>query len=195
MKLFSAPIGRTKRNRHPDIKTVESILDSMGYLDTKKTDGPAGWFGSRIERAIKSFQKDEGLKSDGVINPGGPTERTMVKKVPPTSANMDDAALESAQLKKEKEKQNLLYPKKRFEIPDSAVDGLLHGNAEAWEQHRKKKTREHQAGKDAVDEKSRGRSARPARGPGGRGGGGGGLGGPGKGLRPWYLRRLWDLNM
>ncbi|NQU58988.1 MAG: peptidoglycan-binding protein [Rhodospirillales bacterium] len=42
-------------------------------MDQGKTDGPTGYFGSRLEDAVNGYQKDGGLKVDGHLNPKGET--------------------------------------------------------------------------------------------------------------------------
>jgi|GEM_PF-2696644 len=70
---IKSPIGKSAPNRSQDIKLVETLLGKSGHLDLKQTDGPTGYFGTRLKDAIKGFQKDKGLKVDGVILPKGET--------------------------------------------------------------------------------------------------------------------------
>lgn len=79
-KNLSGSIGRTGRNHAADVAGIETALGSQGYLDLNKTDGPTGYFGARMEDAIKGFQKGNGLKVDGVINPGGETIGQLAQK-------------------------------------------------------------------------------------------------------------------
>lgn len=71
------PVGRSGRNERPDVAKVENLLGKSGHLDLDKTDGPTGYFGTRLEEAVKRFQKDHGLKPDAFINPGGETISAM----------------------------------------------------------------------------------------------------------------------
>ena len=73
MLSISQAIGRNGKNNAVDIRKVETLLGRMGHLDLNKTDGATGYFGARLEDAVKSYQKDNGLKVDGSINPGGET--------------------------------------------------------------------------------------------------------------------------
>ncbi len=52
---------------------VETLLGRAGDYDISRTDGPTGWWGSRAEGAVRTYQKRKGLKVDGLLNPGGPT--------------------------------------------------------------------------------------------------------------------------
>jgi len=66
-------VGRNGTNARSDVAKVETLLGQSGHLDLGKTDGPTGYFGSRLEDAVKGYQKDGGLKVDGVLNPQGET--------------------------------------------------------------------------------------------------------------------------
>lgn len=79
--LFSptAPVGMRGSNDRADVAKVETGLGRLGYMDLARTDGPTGYFGSRHDQAIKRFQKDTGLKTDGHLSPGGPTLRKMAE--------------------------------------------------------------------------------------------------------------------
>lgn len=77
---LTGSIGRTGRNDAAEVAGIEAALGSQGYLDLGKTDGATGYFGTRMEDAIKGFQKDNGLKVDGVISPGGETFAQLSKK-------------------------------------------------------------------------------------------------------------------
>lgn len=70
-------VGTEAPNRRPDVAGVETILGRTGHLDLTRTEGPTGRFDARIDRAIRGFQKDQDLKVDGLINPGGPTIGTL----------------------------------------------------------------------------------------------------------------------
>ena len=70
---LAKPVGLDGANDRKDVAKVETLLGKSGHLDTRKTDGPTGYFGGRVENAIKGFQKDRGLKVDGKLNPGGQT--------------------------------------------------------------------------------------------------------------------------
>jgi peptidoglycan hydrolase-like protein with peptidoglycan-binding domain len=67
------PVGPDKPNRRADVAKVETFLDRTGHLDLAKTEGPTGYYGSRVDQGIRRFQKDNALRVDGLINPNGPT--------------------------------------------------------------------------------------------------------------------------
>lgn len=67
------PVGQGAPNRRADVARVETFLDRAGDLDLAETEGPTGYFGTALDQGIRRFQKENGLKVDGLINPGGPT--------------------------------------------------------------------------------------------------------------------------
>lgn len=70
---IKAPVGPAAPNRRPDVAKVETFLDRTGQLDLITTDGPTGYYGSRVDQGIRRFQKDNALKVDGLVKPEGPT--------------------------------------------------------------------------------------------------------------------------
>lgn len=86
LDLLSAPVGDGGHNDRLDVAKVESLLGAHGYLDLAKTEGPTGYAGVRLTDAVKRFQKDNDLKVDGRLNPGGETIGALVRAanaVPP----------------------------------------------------------------------------------------------------------------
>ncbi len=97
MLTINNTIGRTDANDSNDIRDLETLLSRTGHLNLNKTDGPTGYFGTRLEQAIKSYQKDNDLKVDGRLNPGGETVVQLAKSgeiskptkpVPPTAPSV-----------------------------------------------------------------------------------------------------------
>jgi len=70
-------VGRTANNPRRDVELVEILLGANGYLNPDDARGPTGYFGQRVEQAIKRFQKDKGLSADGRIDPAGETLRSL----------------------------------------------------------------------------------------------------------------------
>jgi len=62
--------------RNPHVKKVQEVLKALGYLpsDTKTT----GYFGPQTRKAIKNFQRAQGLAATGFFNS---TTRAALKKV------------------------------------------------------------------------------------------------------------------
>ncbi|MEX0693624.1 MAG: peptidoglycan-binding domain-containing protein [Rhodospirillales bacterium] len=73
------PVGERGRNARKDVARVETMLGRTGALDLKQTDGATGYWGERTREATRTFQKQNGLKVDGQINPGGETIRALAK--------------------------------------------------------------------------------------------------------------------
>ncbi|NFV81885.1 peptidoglycan-binding domain-containing protein [Magnetospirillum aberrantis] len=55
-----------------DVAKVQTLLGKAGYLDLGQ-DGPSGYANPNTDKAIRDFQKENGLQVDGVLKPGGPT--------------------------------------------------------------------------------------------------------------------------
>lgn len=81
MAKLSDAVGPEEPNLRPDVVKVETFLDRTGHLDLARTDGPTGYYGSRVDKSIRDFQRDGGLKVDGLVNPGGPTLRSLGTKL------------------------------------------------------------------------------------------------------------------
>ncbi len=64
-------VGKQGKNRPGDVFKVQSLLHREGLLDANKTDGPTGFLGIYDHEAIEKFQKENGLKQDGWMGPGG----------------------------------------------------------------------------------------------------------------------------
>ncbi|MBF0325054.1 MAG: peptidoglycan DD-metalloendopeptidase family protein [Alphaproteobacteria bacterium] len=95
---LGAPVGPDQPNRREDVVKVETILGNTGLHDLAATNGPLGYWGERQEKSVRDWQTQNGLKVDGVLNPGGPTITSLGKKAgpllngfkPPTLAEIDD---------------------------------------------------------------------------------------------------------
>ena len=73
LSTITNSVGMEGRNDRTDVAVAETLLHENGVLDTNQTKGPTGYFGMRADQAIRKFQKDQGLKVDGLMLPGGPT--------------------------------------------------------------------------------------------------------------------------
>ena len=72
-------VGRDQRNNRRDVAKVETLLARDKRFDIDRTDGPTGIFSTGLEDTIKGFQKDKGLKQDGLITPRGETISSMIQ--------------------------------------------------------------------------------------------------------------------
>lgn len=60
-----------------DIVNTKTALNQLGYYDVPDHRGVDDWTDDAMFNGIKAFQKDNGLKVDGFMRPGGPTEQTI----------------------------------------------------------------------------------------------------------------------
>lgn len=51
-------------NRGQEVRLIQERLVELGYLESKST---TGYFGTVTQAAVKAFQKDSGLKADGIV--------------------------------------------------------------------------------------------------------------------------------
>ena len=73
LSTISQSVGMEGANNRTDVAVAEKLLHQNGVLDTNQTKGPTGYLGMRADQAIRTFQKDRGLKVDGLMLPNGPT--------------------------------------------------------------------------------------------------------------------------
>lgn len=94
-----SPVGPVARNRVGDVKRVETAIDRLGFLD--RMPG-AGVFDSILDSGIRSFQRRNGLKEDGLLKPKGPTEemfnRVAAKQAGEEKTDKKDCARLKAEL-------------------------------------------------------------------------------------------------
>lgn len=83
LDVLSAPVGRNAENDRIDVAKVESLLGAHGYLDLDATGGPTGYAGARLADATRRFQKDNALRVDGRLAPGGETILTLAMSKAP----------------------------------------------------------------------------------------------------------------
>ena len=75
---LGAPVGRGAANGFADVLGLQKVLSRLGAYDFDIAEGErSGEARPRLVQAIQSFQKDSGLKVDGLINPAGPTIETL----------------------------------------------------------------------------------------------------------------------
>ena len=71
-------VGQNLKNDPNDIKKIERVLNRMGYF---KGDYSEGFITAELDKGIRKFQRDNNLKTDGVMHPNGETEQALLKKV------------------------------------------------------------------------------------------------------------------
>jgi peptidoglycan hydrolase-like protein with peptidoglycan-binding domain len=82
-------VGEGGRNARADVAKIETLLGLAGTLDLQKTDGPTGYAGQRLLDGIRVFQKQNGLRVDGRLNPGGPTLKVLSQSLQSMGRNGD----------------------------------------------------------------------------------------------------------
>lgn len=74
-------VGPDAINRPTDVARVQTALARTGALDLGETDGPTGIYGQPLGDRIEKLQRENGLKTDGTLNPRGPTIRLLKKQI------------------------------------------------------------------------------------------------------------------
>lgn len=77
MLNLKSPIGTNYRVDLNDLMETKRALSDLGYYDVPPHRGIDDWTDDATFDGIKRFQQDNGLKVDGFMRPGGPTERAM----------------------------------------------------------------------------------------------------------------------
>jgi peptidoglycan hydrolase-like protein with peptidoglycan-binding domain len=86
---ISSPVGVTEENLPDDVARVEIMMDHLGELDLRQTDGPTGFYGERLKQAVMAFQKKVGLPETGRLAPADST-MAAVKKMMKTESSSPD---------------------------------------------------------------------------------------------------------
>ncbi len=74
-KLIASPVGNNLENREDDVRRVKGMFSNLGYY---KRPVENGIIDRETDTAIHNFQKDNNLKIDGYMNPGGETEGALI---------------------------------------------------------------------------------------------------------------------
>ncbi|MGQ0528079.1 MAG: peptidoglycan-binding protein, partial [Alphaproteobacteria bacterium] len=80
MFTLKRSIARDTRTDFDDVAAVTFALAALGYYDDTET-GLSPYADDGLFRSIKSFQKDNDLKDDGVMKTDGPTQAKMNDKL------------------------------------------------------------------------------------------------------------------
>ena len=76
---LNKPIGASYSLDEDDVLKTKKALSGLGHYKEPKT-GATPWPDTKMFDGLKSFQKKEGLKVDGLMKPKGPTEKVLKKK-------------------------------------------------------------------------------------------------------------------
>lgn len=77
MLTLNSPPGTNYRTDPNDLVNTKQALNRLGYYAVPPQRGIDDWADSAMFDAIKKFQRDNALKVDGFMRPGGPTEQKM----------------------------------------------------------------------------------------------------------------------
>lgn len=119
---LEASVGRRGANDRIDVAKIETLLGKAGYLDLDTTEGPTGFYGARVENALKKFQRDGGLKTDGLVNPDGPTMVALRQQAEPDDRSNVPSLLRDTTSRKETESE-LAMIRRRREMPSPSWGG------------------------------------------------------------------------
>ena len=79
--LFSrltGSVGQNLQNNPNDINMAERALKRTGYFNSNLSK----WFiTAELDKGIRTFQRDNNLKTDGIMHPNGETEQALFKKI------------------------------------------------------------------------------------------------------------------
>ncbi|WP_374303440.1 peptidoglycan-binding domain-containing protein [Ferrovibrio sp.] len=74
---LQSPLGRDHVAEPADILDAKRALMALGYYQSLGGDPPGAWVDNELFTGIRKFQRDQGLKIDGLMRPGGETEAAM----------------------------------------------------------------------------------------------------------------------
>ena len=83
---IQAPVTPEGVSRRPDVAKIETMLADLGQHDASQTDGPTGYYGTRLEESLKDYQTKRNLNIDGIVNPNGETLEAMKRDLVPVLA-------------------------------------------------------------------------------------------------------------
>lgn len=77
------PVGPAHALDEEDVLNTKKTLARLGYYKPSKRVGITPWPDTPMFEGIKTFQKDKDLKADGLLKPGGPTEKALNREIQP----------------------------------------------------------------------------------------------------------------
>jgi hypothetical protein len=70
------PVGNGRDNRQEDVLGVKRAMRTLGRY-AEPGYGMTGYIDQPLDRTIRNYQADRGIRVDGYLNPGGETEREL----------------------------------------------------------------------------------------------------------------------
>ena len=81
---LGSQVGPGRANRPEDVRVTKRALALAGHYPADLARDPSGEADSMLARGISAFQSKRGLREDGLMGPGGETERELERTVRPT---------------------------------------------------------------------------------------------------------------
>jgi len=79
------PVGTGRHNRRRDVFNTRQTLGRLGYVEPR-AGAREDSFDFGLDDGLRRFQRDNGLKADGWLAPGGETERALKRATAPRPA-------------------------------------------------------------------------------------------------------------
>ncbi len=77
-RFLNDSVGNMLANNPDDVRATKRNFASLGRFDA---DVDNGFITKELDTSIRNFQRDEGLKVDGLMNPDGETERAVSQRL------------------------------------------------------------------------------------------------------------------
>jgi len=92
-------VGEGRSNRPDDVATVERLVGRAGHPPFPLDHEPTGLFSARLRDSVRTFQRRNGLRDDGIVDPDGETFRAMAdESVQSLTARIDSLGEQIRQL-------------------------------------------------------------------------------------------------
>lgn len=79
--FLKSPVGNNLANDLDDVRAVKHRLTRLGLFNEVDENG---YITHELDRAIRTFQRSNDLKEDGILHPGGETERAIIRTLQKT---------------------------------------------------------------------------------------------------------------
>jgi len=85
-RIINGPVGNNFDNEDEDVRQVRRGLEEAGYFnegekEREDSGRELGIITRNLDAGIRRFQRDNGLKEDGYLKPGGETESALAKRL------------------------------------------------------------------------------------------------------------------
>jgi len=77
--LIQKSVGNNLENAGDDVLAVKSRLSALDAFETSNDLEPHGIMTRDLDRSVKRFQREKGLKVDGLLFPNGETENALTQ--------------------------------------------------------------------------------------------------------------------